>query len=345
MAYNDKGTSDDPYLIRTFETYPARGPGAPIRRSSSMKSLDVRNAGPPQDMDIPLVGRATTAAPGYFRHLTTKIGDTTLRFKDGGFGCNNPSWETYKDVLALLVNGSKDMGPFVSVGTGISEVVLFPPPNQSRWRHKIAEFRAVTKGLPTRTKGTHESMIAAAYRDNRERFPYTRFDGGRDLGAIPMDEWKPNNRTGIAFFTGRHKHSGRDTLRKIEVAITLYLALDEVQRDLDRWARILVQRRRRQTRDQSRWDRFASASWYICSYNKCPKQRHDTLDDYRRHFLRFHPHEANRKQFDTEAQRARRCWLYRDKNSKVNNDNGTANVDYDGPDTPEVINASTFSSS
>jgi hypothetical protein len=296
-------------------------------------------------MDIPLVGRATTAAPGYFRHLSLKIGNTSLRFKDGGFGCNNPSWETYKDVLALLVNGSKDMGPFISIGTGVSDVVLFPPPNQSRIRHKIAEVRAATKGLPARTKGTHENMLSAAYRDGKERFHYSRFDGGRELGAMAMDEWKPNDRTGLAFFTGKHKHSGRDTLRKIEVAITLYLAQKEVQDELDHCARILVQRRRLQIRDQSRWDRFASASWYICPYKKCPNKRHDTLEDYKGHVRRFHPHEVNEKQFEAEAQHARRCWLYRDVSGEVVNEGGVANVENDGPDTPGVNHASTLASS
>lgn len=310
-----------------------------------MKSLDVRNPGPPQDMDIPLVGRATTAAPGYFRHLTTKIGDTILRFKDGGFGCNNPSWETYKDVLALVPNGSKDMGPFISIGTGISDVFLFPP-KRSRLRHKIAEIRAATKGLPTRTKGAHENMISAAYRDDKERFHYSRFDGGRDLGAVAMDEWKPNDLTGIAFFTGKHKHSGRDTLRKIEVAITLYLAQEEVQRELDHCARVLVQRRRRQVRDQSRWDRFALASWYVCPYKRCNGREHNTLEDYKGHVRRHHPHEAAQEQFETEVQHARRCWLYReDKNNGMTNGNGAANVGCDGPDTLEVNPASTVGTS
>ena len=93
-------------------------------------------------MDIPLVGRATTAAPGYFRHLTTRIGGM-IRFKDGGFGCNNPSWEIYKDIKALLANGSKDMGPFISIGTGVSDVHLFPV-KQGHLRHRLAELSAVT---------------------------------------------------------------------------------------------------------------------------------------------------------------------------------------------------------
>lgn len=340
MAYSNQGDTDVPYLLRTFETFP-RGP---IRRASSTRSFEVRNAGPPPDLNIPLVGRATTAAPGYFKHLEIRIGDTDYRFKDGGFGCNNPSWEIYRDVLALLSNGNRDMGPFVSIGTGISHVNRFSA-KRGRIRDKIAEFKAVTKGMPTMTLEAHENMRNAANYDNKERFHYSRFDGGDLLGDMKMDEWKPNDRIGIAFFTGKHKNSGRDTLEKIETAIRVYLAQTEVQQNLDRCARILVQRRRRQTRDQSRWDRFACASWYICPYDKCTERRHDTLESYRRHALRVHPYEANRKQFDAETQAARRCWLYRDKDKTVTNDNITTNDDDDGPDTPEVRTASTFTSS
>jgi hypothetical protein len=294
-------------------------------------------------MDIPLVGRATTAAPGYFRHLTTTIGNTTLRFKDGGFGCNNPSWETYKDVKALLANGSKDMGPFISIGTGISDILLFPQ-KQGHLRHKWAEFRAATKGLPTRTKGAHDAMLHAAYPDSQKKFHYSRFDGGSVLGAIPMDEWVPNDRNGIAFFTGKHRHSGRDTLKKMEDAITLYLAEKEVQDELDECARVLVQRRRRQTRDESKWDRFASASWYICPYKKCIERRHDTLENYKGHVRRFHPHQANQKQLDSEAQHARRCWLYRETNNGITSDNSNTQVTHVDPHRPELNPASTFAS-
>ncbi len=343
VAYNDKGTSEDPYLIRTFETFPPRTPAGLVRRTSSFRILDIRNAGPPQDWDIPMVGRATTAAPGYFRHLTARIGDTTLRFKDGGFGCNNPSWEIYKDIKALLANGSKDMGPFISIGTGVSDVHLFPE-KQGHLRHRWAEFTAVTSGLPTRTKGAHDSMEHAAYPDGQKKFHYSRFDGGSILGAVAMDEWRPNDRRGTAMFTGKHKHSGRETLKKIEDAIKLYLADKEVQEELDQCAKILVRRRRRQTRDQSKWDRFALASWYLCQHSKCTERRHDTLEKYKGHVRRCHHLEASQKQLDAEAQHARRCWLYRDNNFGTANDNGNEQVGHDGPERPALDPASTFGS-
>jgi hypothetical protein len=343
VAYNDKGTSEDPYLIRTFETFHPTTPAGLIRRTSSFKLLDIRNAGPAQDMEIPLVGRATTAAPGYFRHLTTRIGGTTLRFKDGGFGCNNPSWEIYKDIKALLANGSKDMGPFISIGTGVSDVHLFPE-KQGHLRHRWAELSAVTRGLPTRTKGAHDAMLHAAYPDDHTKFQYSRFDGGYALGTVSMDEWVPNDRTGFALFMGKHKNSGRDIIKKIEEAIKLYLANQEVQDELNKCAKILIQRRRRQTRDQSKWDRFASASCYICPYKKCKERRHDTLELYKSHVRRNHPRDVNQKQLDAEAHHARRCWLYRDNNDRITNHISAANAGQDGPDAPGINPASTFGS-
>jgi hypothetical protein len=341
VAYNDKGTLEDPYLFRTFETFATpKTPTGAIRRSSSHKTLDIRNPGHAQQMDIPTVGRATTAAPGYFKHLTTKIGNTTLRFKDGGFGCNNP---IFKDIKALLVNGSKDMGPFISIGTGVSDVPLFPT-KPGHLRHRWAEFRAVTKGLPTRTKGAHDSMMHAAYRDNQKRFHYSRFDGGSSLGVIPMDEWIPSDRTGAALFTGKHKNSGRVTIKKIEDAITLYLGKKEVQDELDHCAKILVRRRRLQTRNESKWERFALASWYICPYKGCPHRRQNTLDDFKAHVRRFHPGEVTQTQLDAEAQLVRRCWLYRDHGNGVMTHENDAGVANDGPDVPGINPASTFAS-
>lgn len=294
-------------------------------------------------MDIPTVGRATTAAPGYFPHLTTRIGDTTLRFKDGGFGCNNPSWEIYKDIKALLVNGSKDMGPFISIGTGLSDVHLFPE-KQGHLRHRWAEFRAVTKGLPTRTKGAHDAMMHAAYSDNQKKFHYSRFDGGNKLGAISMDEWIPSDRSATAIFMNKHRHSGRDTMKKIEDAITLFLAREEVQNELDQCAKLLVQRRRRQTRNESKWDRFALASSYICPYKRCKERRHGSLEAFKVHVRRNHPKGTSLEKLEAEVQLARRCWLYRDNGTPAANHGNVVNISQNPPDAPGINPASTFGS-
>ena len=153
----------------------------------------------------------------------------------------------------------------------------------------------------------------------------------------------PNDRTGFALFTGKHKNSGRDT-RKDRGSHKAVLGKQKYKTNLNECAKILVQRRRRQTRDQSKWDRFASASCYICPYKKCKERRHDTLELYKSHVRRNHPHDVNQKQLDAEAQHARRCWLYRDNNNGITNYISTANATM--MDQIARINpASTFTSS
>jgi hypothetical protein len=159
-----------------------------------------------------------------------------------------------------------------------------------------------------------------------------------------MDEWKPNDRTGIAIFRGKHKHSGRDTLRKIEREVKLYLAEPDVQQELEDCARILVRRRRLQTRDQSKWDRFASASCYICPYDKCKERRHDTLENYKRHVLRDHHQEATPKQLEKEARLAKQCWLYRGNGGQSTGDTRATNEEQNSPDTLEPNAAATSGS-
>ena len=44
------------------------------------------------------VGRATSAAPFYFKAVNLDKDDPDLELIDGGFGANNPSEEAYREV-------------------------------------------------------------------------------------------------------------------------------------------------------------------------------------------------------------------------------------------------------
>jgi hypothetical protein len=83
------------------------------------------------------------------------------------------------------------------------------------------------------------------------RFPYYRFSGENELGRIPMDQWN-----GRRFSALRRGTPGSKTLRA-------YIKIKTVQNDMEELAELLVRRRRLRTRDASKWDRYASASWYI----------------------------------------------------------------------------------
>lgn len=100
---------------------------------------------------------------------------------------------------------------------------------------------------------------------------------------------------------------GFRTSREIEDAVTLFLAEAEVDQELDEIAKLLVRRRRLRTRQESDWERYASASWYECHLPGCPDQvQHKTCNAFEEH-VRSHHH---RNIGAEEVEKARRCWLY-----------------------------------
>ena len=110
-----------------------------------------------------------------------------------------------------------------------------------------------------------------------ERFPHYQFDGSEILGKIAMDEWN----------TQKSGHSSRElrqprakTLEDIERAVEAYLQKKGVQRDLEGCAKLLVQRRRLRTEDSSRWERYATTSYYLRSEGICEKTHFNMSLDF-----------------------------------------------------------------
>lgn len=210
-----------------------------------------------------------------------------MRFKDGGFGCNNPSEEAYHDVLEAHGGLIKNIGPFVSIGTGIGKFKLFSA-KRGNFRDVCANAVAAMK-RPTLTTLVHKSMSYLANFDREEKFPYHRFDGGEVLGEIAMDEWKSHGSKN----RGRKKgQPGAKTLENIHRAVEAYLQDKGVQRELEDCAKLLVERRRLRTRDASRWERYATTSYYLCRDGTCEKARFDTSLEFRNHLESAHGLEA-----------------------------------------------------
>ncbi|KAE8449128.1 hypothetical protein EG329_008512 [Mollisiaceae sp. DMI_Dod_QoI] len=324
MAYSEDGTTDAPYLFRTYETFrrssaPTR-PGQ-IRRETtlSIKSSPIRNPGPASQTPIVQVGRATSAAPTYFPPVRILVpnpidgGEKQVRFKDGGFGCNNPSFEVYKDVVRKHGGYSKNVSSFISVGTGFSELRMFDQEGLTRAGTRVREFFANLKAahkMPTRTQGAHDAMLVQAYPNNKVIFPYSRFEGPKELGKIELGEWKSNRISNM--MKGIQSISGGKTLQDIEKAVMVYLADGNIQKELDDQARLLVKRKRLRMRDESKWDRYASASWYECPMGTCKDAaEYKTYTAFEEHFRKEHQQEYDSEPFEPFAQTHRRCWLYR----------------------------------
>ena len=307
IAYEEHNNTETPYLFRTY--YTLRPAGDPNRSGS--RQATARNHGRPRQLSIWQIGRATSAAPKYFRPISIEgsMSDNhhrDVRFKDGGFGCNNPSTEAYHDIVHKHGGSSAAVSLFISIGTGVSPVELFP-----KTRGNVADAWANVKAamkLPSRTFNVHEDMICRASHDGKDIFDYYRFDGGNRLGQVKLDEWKSHRFTRL---TGQTPDPGAKTLDKIYVATAAYLQDDIVQKDLDECAKLLVRRRRYRTRDASAWDRYASASSYECPYQKCQKTLHNTAQLYKDHVKKEHFSDLAHQPLETAMKTSRRCWVYR----------------------------------
>lgn len=303
VAYSSLAKGDEPYLFRTYGNQ-----ALPLDpRKSQIRQRTFRNPGDASMLPIWKVARATSAAPGYFSPIKIKTGNgpEVITFKDGGFGSNNPSEEAYRDIVNKR-GDSMHMGPFISIGTGITPVQMFGP-RSDNLSTLIVNLKTAIK-FPSRTRFTHEHMLETANLDDEERFPYYRFDGGLDLGKIDLGEWESHSFTRI---TGEDGSSGRKTLEKIETAIAVYLSRRDVQKDLMECAKLLVDRRRLRARNASDWDRYASYSYYQCDLKGCQKRRENTAREFKEHLRRDHKFKLVDPVIDKKILECRRVhWLY-----------------------------------
>ncbi len=301
VAYGDREETESPYLFRTYRT---EAPPPPKKNQ--------RRYGEPSALPIFQVARATSAAPNYFRPITieTENGKEKVRFKDGGFGSNNPSEQIYRDVVHVHGNSStQNVGPFVSIGAGTTPMHRF-----SRQKSNISDAVANAKGavkLVSRTYETHERMLDYSRDRDEEKFPYYRFDGGNRLGEVRLDEWKTHNR--FSRVDGRAKGPGGKTLDKIYVSTAAYLQRPEIQEQLGKCAKTLVQRRRLRARDLPCWDRYACFSFYQCDSEKgCDKTPIRDAKGFGEHLKSAHRIKTADKIVDKKIRKCWRChWVYR----------------------------------
>ncbi|KAL8647250.1 MAG: hypothetical protein Q9210_005670 [Variospora velana] len=307
MAYAEGNKTEAPYLFRTYYTSP---PSAGLGKTKQRRTTP-RNHGPPQSVPIWKIGRATSAAPKYFPpiRIEKSMGNDTqrsVRFKDGGFGCNNPSEEAYHDIVHKHGGVSEAVGPFISIGTGVTTLDLFAKIS-GNLPNALANDKAAKKH-PSRTLNAHDAMTRWSHRDGKEVFPYYRFDGGRRLGEVELDEWESHR---LSRLTKATAEPGFKTLDKMNVATIEFLYRQDVQRDLDECAKLLVKRRRLRARNDSAWDRYASASYYECSYQKCQRSRINTKQLFKTHVKGEHYSALADQPLEIAMKTSRRCWIYR----------------------------------
>lgn len=210
--------------------------------------------------------RATSAAPRYFEAF--ERGDTV--FFDGGMGANNPSQIALKEVDQMHHHSPSIL---VNIGTGQKQAEgqvkrrkrdcvgdirnIDHAVSRTQFIKKWLELGDLSKNLLTNTTdiASNTSFLADKMGVNFCRLEVPRDVGESVIGAIPLDEWLPRT-------------DGHITLDKIRASTEAYLADQEVQEDLERYARDLVAIRRRRAKTE-RWEKFANVASYHCTSENC----------------------------------------------------------------------------
>ncbi|KAE8446920.1 hypothetical protein EG329_011551 [Mollisiaceae sp. DMI_Dod_QoI] len=207
---------------------------------------------------------------------------------DGGFSLNNPSHEILLYIKRKLRARNGVFHVFVGFGTGVFTEHL--QGSLSMWWRLMKEMK---KEL-TAVLRAHQAMVHECGLDNENEgpektFEYFRFDGGKDLGKVKMDEWSGRRKAQCYL---RSRATGEETLKAMTDSIKEYVKSRPVKDELARLAEILVLRRRLRTRDKSTWERYVCASHYECNQIGCGAKA-DTLDDFEEHLYDAHGNFSN----------------------------------------------------
>jgi hypothetical protein len=106
----------------------------------------------------------------------------------------------------------------------------------------------------------------------------------------------------------RSRPTGEETLKAMDIAVKKFLKEEQVRKDLDELALILVRRRRLRTRDTLAWERYACASRYECSQAGCHAWLY-TPEELRAHLSSEHTNlEID---YSAAVEGSKKCWTYR----------------------------------
>lgn len=245
-------------------------------RSTQADILE-RNPGRPDNYQIWQVGRATSAAPFYFKAVKLEEEDEKSEYIDGGFGANNPTEEAYRSVKQLSNNNPQTVQVLVSIGTGKN---LEADPNPSAGFRLYMGYINTAAKWATQSEATHHTILDAT----RPFAEYFRLNVEHGIGKMKLDAWKGKK--------------GSKTLKLIQTTTQDYLDSAEGQQQISASARQLVNVRRARSSDIyiDRWERFCHGVEYACCVATCPDgkdKRYEDRQALRRHIQEYHPFKNN----------------------------------------------------
>lgn len=240
-----------------------------------------RNPGRPDNYQIWQVGRATSAAPFYFKTVRLEEEDEKSEYVDGGFGANNPTEEAYRSVKQLSNNNPRTVQILVSIGTGKN---LEADPNPSAGYRLYMAYANTAAKWATQSEATHHTILDAT----RTFAEYFRLNVEHGIGKMKLDAWKGKK--------------GCETLELIRTKTQEYLDSPDGQQQISHSARQLVNVRKARSSPEyiDRWERFCHGVEYACCVPTCLAGRDKRYEDrqaLRRHVQESHASECNRLEF------------------------------------------------
>lgn len=130
-------------------------------------------------------GRATSAAPTFFKRITIGPPGSGVEYVDAGLGCNNPVKHVIAEA-ARVFGENAQVGCIVSIGTGQSGSVGYAKPDGfQKWLP--TKLIHVLRKIATDCGKTAEEM-----EQKYKNLPgiYHRLDVDRGLQSVSLDEWK-----------------------------------------------------------------------------------------------------------------------------------------------------------
>lgn len=239
------------------------------------------NPGPASALPLWQIGRATSAAPGWFDPMW--IGQ--LPYEDGALSKNNnPVKLAYQEVKQM--HPEHEPSIIVSIGTGAK-----PRKNGRRWRkkerfmgtklkldkiRKLKDELSRSEDIHVEFRDAHEFQQFEDREEDPDKAQYFRFDvpSRNPIRDVKLGDWKGLN--------------GNITKKAIQGPTEDYLKDPKVVKELRRCAQKLVDiKRRREV--TARWEAFAlDGQYYCCPENDCKKVHFRCRRELRQHAIEKH---------------------------------------------------------
>jgi len=258
------------YIFRSYDHW------GPSERDNRSQNPGVCNPGASHSIPIWQVARAATAAPFYFDPIEIQ----NRKFGDGGFGTNNPVRELYFEARYMHGNDPRAVTLVVSIGTGQAKKDEL---SGGLFAKYIGYFKAVRQ-LATDSEREHRVMhiIRDSLSEMHCNLEYFRLNVPRadGLGDMKLDEWKGKE--------------GRRTLDKIRCVTLNYCRKTDMQQELEKIARLLVDQRRARCHDDI-WGLYATGMRYRCTVTHCwnCQKLRPSGDTLREHLIQTHSENIN----------------------------------------------------